>query len=109
MIQILVTGGAGFFGSHLVERLRVDGYAVTVDDNLSTFSCQTFFSNPQINVDRIIKCGMIYKVSGVVPTDHCLFHILNVFSFGFSWPLPPYSFGGGGNAAQVLVNDNLMR
>lgn len=35
---VLVTGGAGFIGSHLVDRLVVDGYEVRVLDNLSTGS-----------------------------------------------------------------------
>ena len=38
MRRVLVTGGAGFIGSHLVERLLADEAAVTVLDNLSTGS-----------------------------------------------------------------------
>ena len=35
-MRILVTGGAGFIGSHLCERLVLDGHTVTAMDNFST-------------------------------------------------------------------------
>jgi UDP-glucose 4-epimerase len=37
-MQVLVTGGAGFIGSHLCDRLLAAGHAVTALDNLSTGS-----------------------------------------------------------------------
>ncbi len=36
MNKILVTGGAGFIGSHLTARLVAEGYDITVVDNLSS-------------------------------------------------------------------------
>ncbi len=36
MAKALVTGGAGFVGSHIVDRLIADGHEVVIIDNLST-------------------------------------------------------------------------
>jgi len=35
-MKVLVTGGAGYIGSNLVDRLIADGHDVSVVDNLST-------------------------------------------------------------------------
>jgi UDP-glucose 4-epimerase len=35
-MRILVTGGAGFIGSHLTDRLVADGHQITILDNLAT-------------------------------------------------------------------------
>ena len=38
ILNVLITGGAGFVGSHLVERFISKNYNVTVIDNLLTGS-----------------------------------------------------------------------
>ena len=44
MKKVVVTGGAGFIGSHLTEELAVQGYAVVVLDDFSTASDENIAS-----------------------------------------------------------------
>ena len=49
-MKILVTGGAGFIGSHLCERLILNGHKVTAIDNFSTgLASNLLFINKSAN------------------------------------------------------------
>ena len=51
--KTLVTGGAGFIGSHLTERLLNDGHSVTVIDNLASGKLENLDSvkdNPKLKI-----------------------------------------------------------
>ena len=47
-MRFLVTGGAGFIGSHLTEQLLLEGYQVVVVDNLSTGKISNLPKHPNL-------------------------------------------------------------
>lgn len=47
-MNFLITGGAGFIGSHVTEKLLTTGHSVTVVDNLATGSVQNLPNHPQL-------------------------------------------------------------
>ena len=57
-IKCLVTGGAGFIGSHLVDRLMGDGNKVKVIDNLSTGSLKNLSSQKNNKNFELIKADV---------------------------------------------------
>jgi UDP-glucose 4-epimerase len=68
MKHILVTGGAGFIGSHLVESLLADGRTVVVIDDLSTGrldNLRRVKSHPRLRViqSRISACRELPKLA----------------------------------------------
>ncbi|MDH5515382.1 MAG: SDR family oxidoreductase [Gammaproteobacteria bacterium] len=63
MKRILVTGGAGFLGRHLCERLLSDGHDVLCVDNFFTGSKRNiveFMDNPYFEVNRHDVCFPLY-------------------------------------------------
>lgn len=83
-MKVLITGGAGFIGSHLAELLLQKGYDVTIIDDLSTGSVENFahvrnFPNFHFCIetimnesvlDRLIsECDMVYHLASAVGVD----------------------------------------
>ncbi|MFN2196532.1 MAG: GDP-mannose 4,6-dehydratase [Anaerolineales bacterium] len=79
--RVLITGGAGFIGSHLAEALLQRGYAVTIIDDLSTgrfeniahlvdrprFSFAIDTITNEIVLDRLAsECGTIFHLAAAV-------------------------------------------
>jgi UDP-glucuronate decarboxylase len=61
--QVLVTGGAGFIGSHLCERLLADGHEILCVDNFYTGTrrnVQHLLSNPGFELTRHDVCFPLY-------------------------------------------------
>ncbi len=58
-MRILVTGGAGFIGSHLCERLVSDGHQVTAFDNLSTGSKANLNSLQKVDSFKFVEGSIL--------------------------------------------------
>jgi UDP-glucose 4-epimerase len=83
-MKALVTGGAGFIGSHLSEELLRRGHEVTVVDNLSTGKYENIAhcdgnSNFRLVVDNILneflmdklveRCDVIFHLAAAVGVE----------------------------------------
>ncbi len=80
-MKALITGGAGFIGSHLAERLLKDGHGVVVIDNLSTGSLTNIegfrkesgfefveadICNAELVEPLVRECDIVYHLAAAV-------------------------------------------
>ncbi|MSO45193.1 MAG: NAD-dependent epimerase/dehydratase family protein [Acidobacteria bacterium] len=80
-MKALLTGGAGFIGSHLAERLLADGHEVAVLDNLSTGSIDNIahlkgtrgfsytidsVTNEPLLAEMIDRCDVVFHLAAAV-------------------------------------------
>ena len=92
MVRALITGGAGFIGSHLSERLLSKGYQVTIIDNLSTGQLANIAhlsANPNFSyavedirnihvIDRLVsECDIIFHLAAAVGVQNIIDRPIN--------------------------------
>lgn len=73
-MKIIVTGGAGFIGSHLCERLLKDGYDVGCVDNFLTGSKLNLYNCFQNKKFTLIQHDVIKPLSRSIKCD-AIFHL----------------------------------
>ncbi len=73
-MHVLVTGGAGFIGSHLTDALLRRGDRVTVIDDLSTGRRENLPASPQLNlvVDTVLNRPLVEQL---VARSELVFHL----------------------------------
>ena len=86
-MKILITGGAGFIGSHLAEKLLAEGNEVSVIDNLSTGKYSNIIhliknTNFKYSLDSILnreilkklikECNQIYHLAAAVGVKYII-------------------------------------
>ena len=78
MPRAIVTGGAGFIGSHMVDLLVDRGYSVVVIDNLATGRVENLAHHrrePRVDFQQVDMCSL-------TPDSHLFRGVDHVFHFG---------------------------
>src|SRR5690349_241703 len=87
IMKILITGGAGFIGSHLADKLLDEGHEVYAIDNLSTGSLKNIIHNLEntkfhfvqedicnydILYDLCAKCDLVFHLASSVGVKYIM-------------------------------------
>ena len=87
-MNFVVTGGAGFIGSHLVRRLVLDGYNVTIIDDFSRGSLANLDGmHEKIHIEKMDICDRD-ALDGILQGADGIFHQAALGSVPESWKNP---------------------
>jgi len=115
MRKALVTGGAGFLGSHLVERLLAQGIEVVAIDNLfrgSLANLEAIRTNPQF---RFVNGDILdsNELEGVAKGCDVIFHLAAINGTKYFYEIPKLVLGvnikGTENVLKVAQKERVRR
>lgn len=103
--HVLVTGGAGFIGSHMVERLAIEGSKITVFDNLTAGTLDNLKKHDSTFIEGDLRddAAILKAVEGV----DFIFHFGANASVPFSVENPRYDFETNALGTFNLLNASL--
>jgi UDP-glucose 4-epimerase len=85
-MHFIVTGGAGFIGSHLTEQLLTEGHTVTVVDNLATGRLENLPQNPRLKL--LLKNVLYCQPEDFTEPIDGIAHLAATPSVTESWDTP---------------------
>jgi UDP-glucose 4-epimerase len=105
-MHVLITGGAGFIGSHLSERLLADGHTVTCIDDLSTGSKDNIagpLGNPNY---RFIRESVRSEQTMTALVDRCdvIFHLAAAVGVQLIVDRPVHTIETNIHGSEVVLN-----
>jgi UDP-glucose 4-epimerase len=76
-MRILITGGAGFIGSHLTDRLVADGHQITILDNLATGRKENLSANMGGDKVAFVEGSILDLplLDGLIKESEYIFHL----------------------------------
>lgn len=111
-MNCIVTGGCGFIGSHVVDRLIEKGAYVTVIDNRSSVSNDKFYTNKKAKYVDADICD-IDKISKHFDDVDFVFHLAAISRFGTSIENPVKTYEtnciGTMNVLQLAASNNIKK